>query len=129
MNRVFSGGCVYEFWQGSNGYGLVEMLNRETGTKMKAYQQDPDDEKKVIEKRETDQGLLLIYQDFAKYKAKLVAARCVETNWDRGDRNYEGDGGGNVDMMQMSWPWEPECQEPESCINWGKIEELVRSGI
>lgn len=26
MNRIFSGGCVYEFCQSANGYGLVEML-------------------------------------------------------------------------------------------------------
>lgn len=33
----------------------------------------------------------------------------------------------SIDTTQMSWPWEPEFSEPESCVDWGQIEERVRS--
>ncbi len=74
MSRVFSGGCVYEFWQSANGYGLVEILGQDTDTRMAAYRQAPDDPSKVSERRETDQGVLLVYVDFANYKKNLAAA-------------------------------------------------------
>jgi hypothetical protein len=129
MSRVFSGGCAYEFWQGANRYGLVEMRGQNANTKLAAYQQSPDDRKKVFEKRETDQGLLLIYHDFANYRANLAAVTDVEANWDHELVEYEVKEMGGVDMTQKSWPWEPEFHEPESCIDWAEIEKLVRSKV
>jgi len=107
----------------------VEMRGQKANTKLAAYQQSPDDQKKVIEKRETDQGLLLIYHDFANYRANLAAVRDVEANWDNELVEHEGKEREGGDMTQKSWPWEPEFHEPESCIDWEKTEELVRSEV
>ena len=123
MSQVFSGGCVYEFWHHANGYGLVEMHKQREIPKSSAYQlplSRADDPSKVIEKRETEQGLLLIFHDFANYKAKLAATLDVESGWDRGLVELEVAHKRSVDT-QMSWPWEPEFHEPESCVDWAKL--------
>lgn len=129
MSRVFSGGCVYEFWQSANGYGLVEMLGQKTDTRLAAYQQAPADQNKMIEKRETDQGLLLIYHDFANYRANLAAAGRAEADQDCGLVELERKERRSVDKTQMCWPCEPEFHEPASCVAWEETEELVRSEV
>lgn len=88
MSQVFSGGRVYEFWQGSNGYGLVEMFEREQASRdprFVAYHlalTRADDQTKVFEKRDNGQGLLLIFHDFVNYKENLAATRAAESGWD-----------------------------------------------
>jgi hypothetical protein len=72
---------------------------------------------------------LLIYHDFANYKANLATARSVEADQDCGLVEQEGNYRGSVDITQMSWPWEPEFHEPEGCVDWGETEELVRSEV
>lgn len=121
MNRVFSGGCVYEFEQGANGYGLVEVLKHTTDTRSAAYQQALDDQDKVVERRETDRGFVLIYADFANYKASLAAVRSAESDW---DRDAMGPG---VDTAHVSPGL--EFDEPRSCVDWVQVEQLVRSGV
>jgi hypothetical protein len=128
MSRVFSGGCVYEFWQGANRYGLVEMRDQKTETRPATYRQAPDDQNKVNETRESDQGLLLIYHDFANYKANLAATKGVEAEWNRISADSEAIERGDGSLRQTSWPWEPEFHEPESCVDWGETEERVKSG-
>jgi len=126
---------VYEFWQGSNGYGLVEMFEREQASRdprFVAYHlalARADDQTKVYEKRDNGQGLLLISHDFVNYKGNLAATRAAESDWDPNFMYHEGMERRSVDMTQRSWPWEPEFHEPESCIDWGQIEELVRSHV
>jgi len=58
------------------------MLGRQDDTGFAAYQQArarADDRSKVVEKRETDEEVLLIFQDFVSYKANLAATRGVES--------------------------------------------------
>ena len=130
MNRVFSGGCVYEFWQGPNRYGLVEMRKQKTDTR-KSYQQDSRNHNKVVEIRETDHGLLLIYHDFANYKANLAITEGLEADWHRDNALASGEDnlGGNIDMERMNWPWEPIFQEPESCVDWVEVEKTLGNPI
>lgn len=66
MSHIFSGGCVYEFWQNANGYGLVEML------KHQGDKQTTHTESTIYERQETDRGTLLILRDFVNYKARLA---------------------------------------------------------
>ena len=30
---------------------------------------------------------------------------------------------GNVDTTQMSWPWEPEYQMPDTVVDWVQLED------
>jgi hypothetical protein len=69
MTRVFSGGCVYEFSDSANNYGLVAM----PGSRDKRwFQFRTDVDGKIIATRETDAGNVDIYQDFTNYKAALA---------------------------------------------------------
>lgn len=115
MSRIFAGGCLYEFWQSSNGYGLVEMVGKETDTRLAAYQQAPDDRNKVKERRETKQGVLLAYHDFANHKRNLAEVEEVEADLGHTLTQQRG---------QERWPWEPEYNQPESCVDWGRLESL-----
>lgn len=127
MSRVFSGGCVYQFWQAANRYGLVEMRERDTEGKFKIHRPVPRVGKKVAEKRETSPGLLLIYHDFVNYKTELAAARDVEANWT--PENEEETERGRMNMTQLSWPWEPGFQEPDSCVDWMEVEERLSRDV
>lgn len=72
---------MYEFWQGLNNYGLVELLEQAENTRPTAYRQArarANDQNKVIEKRRIKRGLILVYHDFANYKANLAAVRSEE---------------------------------------------------
>ncbi|KAJ4324712.1 hypothetical protein N0V94_001109 [Neodidymelliopsis sp. IMI 364377] len=135
MSQVFSGGCAYEFWQSSNGYGLVELLDKEgapitPGSISLAKNQKTRARKngmsKTAEKRETDRGTLFIYQDFVNYKANLEATRGIEGNWEGDIMEREAEGRANVDTAQRIWPWGPEFGVPESCVDWTRLEESLR---
>lgn len=119
MARVFSGGCVYEFLNSTNGYGLVAKNPKD---KMLEYLVEISGE--IIETRETDAGDIYIYQDFANYKAAL--AESVDNNdpsWDLMER--EAEERHNIDVTQKTWSWEPDYQIPATCIDWDNIGELV----
>lgn len=107
----------------------MEMSDWKTDARLASYQQAPANHNKVKEKRETDQGLVLIYHDFAKYKVNLAATKGIEEDSDLELVEHEGKEIGEVDMTQMSWPWEPEFSEPESCVDWGETEVIMRSEV
>ena len=88
MTKVFSGGCVYEFWYGTNWYGLVKMRPR-----IEEYvREDPD---MVVDRiRNTDWGILLVLNDFENYKAKLLETREMKPISD-GTEIRKGDGDGH----------------------------------
>jgi hypothetical protein len=119
MSRVFSGGCAYEFWQSTNGYGLVEMLEYGSNKRMPAYMQDPDAESKVAERRETDRGTLLIFNDFANYKMKLAEIDTIEAA-PGSESIKEKDELGEANTG-VSGPWQPGFSVPESCVDWRKM--------
>lgn len=128
-SQVFSGGCAYEFWQGANDFGLVEILEHNPDTRwasVRAAIVRADNEAKVVEKRRTDRGLLLIYHDFANYKTSLAATKVIESDWDRDAmllRRREE----NRDDVLGTCTWKPTLGETESCIDWEKTEEIMRN--
>lgn len=73
---------MYEFWQNTNGYGLVEMLKRRGDNRMVGRERNPDSESEIHERRQTDQRVLLILRDFVNYKTRLAEIDCmmVDTN-------------------------------------------------
>ncbi|KAI5272586.1 hypothetical protein E4T47_04235 [Aureobasidium subglaciale] len=120
MTRVFSGGCVYQFNEAPNRYGLVVMPR--TAEEL-FFKMDDSTHNQVIETRETDQGKLYIYGDFENYKAALAEPIDYDLNWET--MEHEAAERCNADTAQMSWPWGPDFQMPETCIDWTNIAELV----
>ena len=127
MSQVFSGGCAYEFWQNSSGYGLVELLDQEQDRTTPAWAVERNrkralarskDRKKTAEKRETERGSLSIFHDFVNYKEKLDATRGIEDSWEGDIMEHEAAARGDVDITQMRWPWEPEFQVPDTVVDW-----------
>lgn len=120
MARVFSGGCVYDFLDSANAYGLVAMDSNDK----RWFQMRTDVDGKIIETRETDAGNVYIYQDFANYKAALAeSADNHNPSWDAMER--EAEERHNIDVTERTWSWGPEYQIPATCIDWDNIEELV----
>jgi len=116
MTEVFSGGCVYELWQGSNAYGLA-LLERKLPTKDRWRTAKPG---MVAEKRESDFGTLLLFEDFMNYKAQLAALPQRLTSVDQQPATEQ-----NVEhaASPTSWKFEIEGTVPESCMDWPAIEE------
>ncbi|KAF2632425.1 glycoside hydrolase family 72 protein [Macroventuria anomochaeta] len=134
MSQVFSGGCAYEFWHGSNSYGLVELVRQEQARSSPAWAVEQrreralarsDDITKTAEKRETERGILSVFHDFVNYKKNLDATRDIESNWEGEVMEREAAERGNVDTTQLNWPWEPEFQIPDTVVDWAETEDLV----
>ena len=121
MIEVFSGGCVYQFWQGSNCYGLAQFE-----PKAATYdRRNTPKAGKVAEKRESDLGTLLLFEDFVNYKAQLAALpqRATSVNErSKEQKNMEAHG-------PTSWNFEIEGAVPESCVDWLAIEEGWKSQV
>ncbi|EUC38592.1 glycoside hydrolase family 72 protein [Bipolaris zeicola 26-R-13] len=110
MSRIFSGGCVYEFWQNANGYGLVKML------KHRDDKQTTHIESMIYERRETDRGVVLILRDFINYKARLaeIGNIGIETEEESTEPGREL---GKTDVEAIGL-WQATFQVPESCVDW-----------
>ncbi|KAM3418073.1 1,3-beta-glucanosyltransferase [Cercospora zeina] len=80
-HQILSGGCLYEFTRGpGNDYGLVRHLPHDEtqypGLPGGALRQALETERQnAAEQRTTDQGVILITQDFMTYKEKLEETR------------------------------------------------------
>nr|POE86655.1 1,3-beta-glucanosyltransferase gel2 [Quercus suber]POE87642.1 1,3-beta-glucanosyltransferase gel2 [Quercus suber] len=122
MNQTFSGGCVYEFWQARNGFGLVEMLPDSGPSARRAATNRANDQHKVYEKRETSEGTLLIYHDFANYKAGLEATREVESTWNH-DQAHATTEPREIDITTRGPLRARRFEVPDSCIDWDEIRE------
>jgi hypothetical protein len=120
MIEVFSGGCVYQFWQGSNNYGLA-LFEPDAAT---YDRRNTPQAGKVAEKRESDLGTLLLFEDFLNYKAQLAALPKMPTGKD--DRQVTKQ---EVVEGSTSTPWvfEVEGTVPESCVDWSAIEEKLKA--
>ncbi|RMZ70087.1 glycolipid anchored surface [Pyrenophora seminiperda CCB06] len=126
MSRVFSGGCAYEFWQGANAYGLVEILEHGKDKQRPPYKKGYD-ERKVAEIRKGKRGTLLVFQDFMNYKARLAdvggaeeetgAEEAVEGKEEQGESGAEED----------SEDWQAGLSVPESCVDWREVERELRA--
>jgi|SRR5690242_1640355 len=131
MSEVFSGGCVYEFWQASNRYGLVE-LSSQDNTPDPALEQrlqqavaQANDSRKTAEKRETERGCLSIFHDFVNYKMNLDATKDIEKHWEGDIMERQAAERESADTTQRSWPWEPEFQIPDTVIDWAQLGDHI----
>jgi len=124
MTRVFSGGCLYDFAEGPNGYGLVALPGTdETGW----FGKSDIVETHGAETRNTDAGKLYILYDFGNYKAALAEPTSHNSSWST--MELEAVERHNVDTSLMSWPWGSELQMPETCIDWDNIDGLIGAGM
>ena len=125
MTKIFSGGCVYEFWYRTNGYGLVHM-RPSTDDSTSA-----DPALILDHTRQTDQGTLLVFKDFENYKARLHATRETEPISDGAETGKEDATMAARDQSQTSLQHTLTDigQIPESCVNWTEIEKATRSTL
>ncbi|CAK3921749.1 Hypothetical predicted protein [Lecanosticta acicola] len=92
MTQVFSGGCVYEMWNGANRYGLAQLI-KDGRSKCK---------KDIVESRQTEFGELVLYKDFFHYKAGLEATKeVVPSESERFGGAEEGEGGEVVTALDQ----------------------------
>jgi len=122
MTEVFSGGCVYEFWQGSNSYGLAQFEPSAATYDRRNTSQAG----KVAEKRESDIGTLSLFEDFMNYKAQLATLPQIPTsaNENLAERQKMVEG-----QSSTSGDFDIEGTVPESCVDWLAIEEGLKSQV
>ena len=111
MTEVLSGGCVYDFTASFRQYSLV----------WKAIDADESKapEEGIRERRQTDFGQVVIYEDFENYRMSLQATRDVAENLELGSEDVHLaalDGESEVEQ-RMSF-LELDSSVPESCVDW-----------
>jgi hypothetical protein len=120
MTDLFSGGCVYELWQGPNTFGLA-LLKRENPSNRR----DRAKPGRIAETRENELGTLLLFEDFFNYKARLAGVSEVPAGVSDGPttrrETAKSPGLASEDFV--------ESPVPESCVDWSAIEEELKSGI
>ena len=106
---------MYEFWQGSNSYGLAQFEPSAATYDRRNTSQAV----KVAETRESDIGTLSLFEDFINYKAQLAALPQIPTSADES----------LAEQQRMGKAQSPTSQEfviegavPESCVDWMAIE-------
>ena len=109
---MFSGGCVYEFWQGGNNYGLVKLQTSRDGPATAGDREPPH------EIRQTDQGTLLISNEFEQYKAKLHSTKDVDVS-PPSSAPTESEGYGVPADVQSRF--EAGGKIPDTCIDWAQL--------
>ncbi|KAJ6193538.1 Glucanosyltransferase-domain-containing protein [Bipolaris maydis] len=120
MSRVFSGGCVYEFWQNTNGYGLVEMPKHRGDKQIPAHKQNSESDSLIYERRETDRGVLLILRDFVNYKTRLAEIGDIEVEID--EESTEKKKEKQETGTEAIGGWQANLHVPESCVDWVSIK-------
>lgn len=122
MTNVFSGGCVYQFWQASNCYGLAQFEPNAVTYDLR----NTPKAGKVAEKRESDLGTLLLFEDFVNYKAQLAALPRMSTTV----KEHPAEQQKIVEAQSpTSWKFEIEGVVPESCVDWLAIEGGSKSQV
>jgi hypothetical protein len=113
MTAIFSGGCVYELWQGSNVYGLAQIERKEADLRI------PQTLGKVAETRHSDLGILHLFEDFMNYKARLASSDglpvCTDDFLPKAERMTEGE------PNSVSGECVIEDRIPETCVDWARI--------
>ncbi|GAB7329637.1 hypothetical protein MBLNU13_g01382t3 [Cladosporium sp. NU13] len=120
VTAIFSGGCVYELWQGPNSYGLAQFEpNAATHDRRNTSQAG-----KLAEKRESDLGTLSLFEDFMNYKAQLAALPQMPTsaNGYPAEQQKMGEA-----QSSTSREFNIEGSVPGACVDWLAIEEGLRS--
>jgi hypothetical protein len=123
LTAVFSGGCVYEFWQGSNRYGLVllEPNNARVAPGIPSLHKGAD---AIAETRQIDSGTLHIFKDFTNYKQRLAETRDVVASADDAPEPVHG-AENWIDSLFGHKP--SDDMVPESCVDWVEVERGIVS--
>ena len=111
---------MYEFWQGFNTYGLA-LFEPNAATHDRRNMPKAG---KVAEKRESDLGTVLLFEDFMNYKGQLAALPRIPTDVNEHSAEQQ-----KMPESQSTTPWkfEIEGEVPESCVDWLAIEEELKS--
>ncbi|KAH9816366.1 Glyco-hydro-72 domain containing protein [Teratosphaeria destructans] len=121
LSRRLSGGCVYQFWNLANGYGLVELVPVGGKAESRAYQaalERARDGRKVVERRQVEGiGSLSIFGDFRAYQAQLEATRDVHVR-----SSNEGSQGALLARLKSEHDQDSRLPVPESCVDWTDSE-------
>lgn len=121
MTDVFSGGCVYELWQGHNTYGLVHLKREIPRSKRTAPKLE-----NVSEMRENDFGILSLFEDFVNYKSQLAqTAGLVKGVEDLPTAKQAA----NKTRDSSLEDHKIEGTVPESCVDWTEVEQVMRKDI
>lgn len=140
MTKVFSGGCVYEMWQGTNDYGLVQVIPnvQESGnasrSRARLGQRAREAYKgQVLETRETSWGELQLYEDFRNYQARLQEAERMPSTEYPGAQNAAITAASDSDARREEVLSDLEdsgnpAHVPETCLDWAGIEAALRGG-
>ncbi|KAK4631103.1 hypothetical protein CLAFUR4_03755 [Fulvia fulva] len=126
----FSGGCVYEFFQSVNEYGLVEFCSSEHIATEALRRATEERRKDVVETRSRTGGEIMVYRDFVNLMERLAAAAqdvadapAVGEVGELGSTSVAG--ASDPPTAHTAWPWEPEHAEPKSCVDWAAVEESI----
>lgn len=121
MTNVFSGGCVYELWQGHNTYGLVYLKRDVPRSKRTAPKLGS-----VVETRENDLGQLLLFEDFVNYKSQLARTAGI----------MESAESLQTAKQEITETPDPSSEDheiegvvPDSCVDWTEVEIKMSKDI
>jgi hypothetical protein len=123
MTAVFSGGCVYELWQGPNAYGLAMFKHKNPTRRMGRIKAG-----RVAERRECEGGTLLLFEDLFNLKGRLVGVGGLMAGVDD-DADDIGEGSEAVGPSASEGGVHTiEGEVPGSCVDWLAVEQGLRSG-
>ncbi|KAI0837435.1 glycoside hydrolase family 72 protein [Hypoxylon sp. FL0890] len=103
MLRIFSGGAVYEFFQGFNEYGLV----------------------KAVETPGNADIRITKFQDFGTLRERIRRAFVLLPEALSSYSNTDAPSGKRPDPPQISRKWQGAEVDPESPLNWAEIENQI----
>lgn len=115
MTEILSGGCVYDFTHSFRHYSLV--------WKKSDADESEAPEEGIRERRQTDLGQVVIYEDFENYRVSLEATKDVAGSLElgRGDVNLGAlEGAGEVEERMRFL--EIDASVPESCVDWDALQ-------
>lgn len=116
MTKVYSGACVYEFFEAANRYGLVD-VRRDLYSAVPAENAIHSGQGAV---GTTDDFRLYKLPDFENLKAKLKTCRDVEVA-------TEDDG---ARPTELEWPpvdrtWKATAEIPDSPVDWEEVRTML----
>ncbi|KJX95455.1 hypothetical protein TI39_contig4112g00020 [Zymoseptoria brevis] len=121
MTEALSGGCVYEFFAGVNGYGLVWYASDES----KATSNLTDkmgSSREVVDKRRTHDGTLSILEDFVNYQKALGEMKNVKPA-------TETEGAGPSSRPKSSRLIADGSMIPASCVDWAQLAQELEAEV